>query len=62
MQHRHVDCVITEKDGVGMEDHLEGSSHHGTAEMNPTSIHVDVGSVPGLDHWVGDQTLPRAVV
>ena len=49
-----------EKDGVGMEDHLEGSSHHGT--VNPTSIHEDVGSVPGLDHWVGDQTLPRAVV
>ena len=22
--------------------------------MNPTSIHDDVGSVPGLDPWVGD--------
>ena len=25
-----------------------GSSHRGTAEMNPTSIHEDSGSIPGL--------------
>ena len=27
---------------------FSGSSHCGTAEMNPTSIHEDVGSIPGL--------------
>ena len=29
-----------------------GSSHRGTAEMNPTSIHEDVGLILGLAQWV----------
>ena len=29
---------------------------------NPTSIHGDVGSIPGLTQWVGNPVLPRAVV
>ena len=34
-----------------------GSSHRGTAEMNPTRNHEVVGSIPGLVQWVKDPAL-----
>ena len=34
------------------------SSHYGSAITNPTSIHEDVGSIPGLAQWVKDLALP----
>ena len=37
---------------------LKESSHCGSVVMNPTSIHEDVGLIPGLAQWVNDPALP----
>ena len=35
-----------------------GSSCRGSVVMNPTSIHEDTCSIPGLAQWVEDLVLP----
>ena len=37
---------------------LLGSSRCGSAVKSPTSIHEDVGLIPGLAQWVKDPALP----
>ena len=34
------------------------SSCHGSAVMNLTSVHEDMGLIPGLTQWVQDLALP----
>ena len=33
-------------------------SYHGSAVMNPTSIHEDSGSILGIAKWIKDLVLP----
>ena len=37
---------------------IDGSSHCGAVETNPTSNHEVVGVIPGLSQWVKGPVLP----
>ena len=41
-----------------VEEEAQVSSHCGPAETRLTSIHENVGSIPGLARWIKDMALP----
>ena len=61
-----VNITLTQTNGFGQEWHyffefkkyILGCSCCGSAEMNPTSIHEDVGFIPVLTQRVKDLVLP----
>ena len=55
--------ALERKRGTGglphsFKNHRVGSSHCGSAKMNPTNIQEDVDLIPGLAQWVKDMALP----
>ena len=57
-----VPVVVCGKNYVDLEAVNVGrSSRHGAAEMNPTSNHEVLGSIPGLAQWVTDLALQWAL-
>ena len=44
--------------GPWFDKDYQRSSHYGSVVKNPTSIHEDMDSIPGLIQWVKDLALP----
>ena len=58
MPYLYMICVYTHR----FKTKLLGSTYCGSAETNLTSIHEDVGLIPGLAQWVDDPALTLGVV
>ena len=51
------DRALSHPGRFSLKKKIGGSSHWGTLEMNPTSIHEDVGSILALVHWIGGSSI-----
>ena len=53
----HGNSVLSPQFSCESKTVLYGNSCYGIVETNLTSIHEDVGSIPGLAQWVKDSVL-----
>ena len=58
VMHKYIPLIVHPNlDSVLVQDLHFWNSYCGSVLTNPTSIHNDIGSIPGLAQWVKDLAL-----